>query len=134
MRIAIVDDDRAVRKAMRRLLMASDFEVDDYASGRELLAGLDHPRVDCVIADLKTPDLGGVELLSAFLARGSRVPIIIMTAFDTPQSRTECERLGASAYLCKPVSERTLLSAIEAAVAAAGGTKKKDNRSSPSHD
>jgi len=82
---------------------------------------------------LKTPDLGGTELLSAMMARESRIPVIIMTAFDTPQSRAECERLGAAAYLCKPVSERTLLSAIEAAVAAAQAAPKKDNRSSPSH-
>jgi len=125
MRIAIVDDDRGVRKALRRLLMASDFEVDDYASGREFLAVRSGSQVACVIADLKTPDLGGGELLRALSDRGDTVPVIIMTAFDTPQSRIECERLGARAFLCKPVSERVLLSAIAAVVTGTDATASK---------
>jgi two-component system, sensor histidine kinase RpfC len=116
---------------MRRLLMASDFEVDDYSSGRELLAVLDHIPTACVVADLKTPDFGGAELLSALAGRSKRIPVIIMTAFDTPQSRAECERLGAAAYLCKPVGERELLSTIAAAVAAAAAPATKPNPPSP---
>ena len=116
MRVAIVDDDSSVRNALRRLLTTSDFVTDTFASGREFLAALPGAAPDCVVADLKMPEIGGLELLRALSDRTVKVPVIIMTAFDTAKTRTDCETLGAVAYLRKPFEERALLSAISAAV------------------
>jgi len=116
MRVAIVDDDSSVRNALRRLLTTSDFATDTFASGREFLAALHETAPDCVVADLKMPEIGGLDLLRALAEHTAKVPVIIMTAFDTPKSRADCESLGAVAYLRKPFEERALLSAISAAV------------------
>ena len=116
MRVAIVDDDSSVRNALRRLLTTSDFVADAFASGREFLAALNETAPDCAVVDLKMPEVGGLDLLRALAERPAKVPVIIMTAFDTPKSRADCEMLGAVAYLRKPFEERALFSAIDAAV------------------
>ena len=116
MRVAIVDDDSSVRNALRRLLTTSDFVADAFASGEEFLASLPETEPDCVVVDLKMPDVGGLDLLRALADHPAKLPVIIMTAFDTPKSRADSETLGAVAYLRKPFEERALFSAIEAAV------------------
>ena len=116
MRVAIVDDDSSVRNALRRLLTTSDVVADVFASGEEFLAALPQTAPDCVVADLKMPEIGGLDLLRALANRADKLPVIIMTAFDTPRSRADCETLGAVAYLRKPFEERALFSAIDAAV------------------
>jgi len=116
MRVAIVDDDSSVRNALRRLLTTSDFDADVFASGEEFLAALPQTEPDCVVADLKMPEIGGLDLLRELASRSEKLPVIIMTAFDTPKSRADCETLGAVAYLRKPFEEGALFSAITAAV------------------
>ena len=116
MRVAIVDDDSSVRNALRRLLTTSDVVADVFASGEEFLAALPENAPDCVVADLKMPEIGGLDLLRALANRSEKLPVIIMTAFDTPRSRADCETLGAVAYLRKPFEERALFSALDAAV------------------
>jgi FixJ family two-component response regulator len=116
MRVAIVDDDSSVRNALRRLLTTSDFDADVFASGEEFLAALPETEPDCVVADLKMPEIGGLDLLRELASRSEKLPVIIMTAFDTPKSRSDCETLGAVGYLRKPFEERALFSAITAAV------------------
>jgi FixJ family two-component response regulator len=118
MRIAIIDDDRSVRKALRRLLAASGYEIDLFASAGEFLAQR-VTALDCVISDLKMPGMGGLDLLQSLKDRHVKIPVIIITAFDTPQSRADCEKAGASAFLCKPIEEKVLLSTIRAAVESA---------------
>lgn len=116
MRVAIVDDDSSVRNALRRLLTTSDFVADAFASGQEFLAALPETAPDCVVVDLKMPEIGGLDLLRTLAQRSAKLPVIIMTAFDTPKSRSDCESLGAVAYLRKPFEEGALFSAIDSAV------------------
>jgi len=118
MRVAIVDDDSSVRNALRRLLITFDFVADTYASASEFLAGLHEKAPDCVVADLRMPEVSGVELLRTLAGSKAKVPVIIMTAFDAPKSRADCQTLGAVAFLQKPFSDNTLLCAINAAVKA----------------
>jgi FixJ family two-component response regulator len=123
MRVAIVDDDSSVRNAIRRLLTTSDFVADAFASGQEFLAALPETEPDCVVVDLKMPEVGGLDLLRMLAERSAKLPVIIMTAFDTPKSRADCESLGAVAYLRKPFEEGALFSAIDAAVKPPPGTR-----------
>lgn len=127
MRVAIVEDDGSVRKALRRLLLTSNFAVDSFASVREFLAALNKTRFDCVLVDLKMPALGALDLLRALAQRGASVPVIVMTAFDSPKARSDCESLRAAAFLPKPFDEEVLLSAIGAAVTSRPSRKKKAN-------
>jgi len=113
-RIAIVDDDAAVRTALTRLLQTS-YEAQAFASASEFLASLYHRSPDCLILDLQMPEMNGLEL-QVYLARaGIKIPTIIVTAHDESSSRAQCTAAGAVAYLVKPLRKATLVKAIDAA-------------------
>jgi FixJ family two-component response regulator len=114
--VAIVDDEEPVRKALKRLLVASGFEVESYASGKEFLA-TKHQRADCVVLDLHMPGMSGLEVLEELRATHRELPALIITAYDTAEARAQCLAAGASAYLRKPLEERVLLNSISASMA-----------------
>src|SRR5262249_48495101 len=96
-RIAVVDDDSSVRKAIKRLLMASDLMAETFASGEEFLDWLSQESVDCVILDLHMPKTGGLEILRRLANESINTPVIVVTAHDAAESRTACVAAGAAA-------------------------------------
>jgi len=110
--IAVVDDELSVRKALGRLLTASQMGVETFASGQEFLDSLSSRRPDCVVLDLHMPGLSGLDVQRELTRTAVIVPIVIVTAHDDAERRAECLAAGASAYLLKPLDERTLLDAI----------------------
>jgi len=115
-RIAVVDDDASVRKALVRLLETSSYDVRDFASARELLFGLSDARPECVIVDLQMPNMSGLELQHHMARTGIKIPIVVITAHDEPGSRERCMAAGAADYLLKPIRKGTLLTAIHRAI------------------
>ena len=113
-KIAIVDDDKSVRRAMARFLAASSFQVRCYASAHEFLVALESEKPDCLIVDLRMPGMTGLELLHHLAGSGPSIPTIAVTGDDEPGLRHRCELAGASLFLTKPVPGETLLSAIRA--------------------
>ena len=80
--MAVVDDDASVLKALARLLRASGYEVATFASGTEFLESLKMHVPDCLVLDVHMPSIGGLDVQTAMLDRGVRVPIIFITAYD----------------------------------------------------
>ena len=68
--------------------------------------------VDCVILDLHLPGMSGFDVQEALAARGADVPVVVLTANDTPANRTRSLANGARAYFSKPVDGDTLLHAL----------------------
>ena len=119
-RIAIIDDDESVRRAIRRLFVSSGLRAEVFASGRDFLDSLARGRPDCIVLDLQMPGLNGVEVLNALARAGLRVPAIIVTGHDEPESRMRCLAAGAAAYLCKPFDDAALLRAVGEVVGDSG--------------
>ena len=113
--IAVVDDEDAVRKALRRLLLSAGFEVDTYADGRAFLASLRTRAPRCVVLDLHMPHVSGLEVQERLVAARSTLPVIVITGHDSDTTRSTALANGASAYLRKPVDEQVLLDAIAVA-------------------
>jgi len=111
-RIAIVEDDASVRKALARLLKVAKFQPAAYASAEEFLATLKHGAPDCLLVDYHMPKMTGVDLQSHLREAGICVPVIIITAHNETAIRERCINLGASAFLAKPVGRKELLAAI----------------------
>jgi FixJ family two-component response regulator len=114
--VAVLDDEPEMRKALRRLLACRGFCVEEYASGKDLLAAVSAHPPDCLLLDLHMMDVNGFDVLEAFQMRHISVPVIVVTAHDEPGTAERVRSLGAAAYLKKPVDRDTLLSAIEAAL------------------
>lgn len=114
--IAVVDDEGAVCKAVVRLLRAAGYSCRGFTSGHEFLQSLVTYRPDCVVLDMQMPGLSGREVLRVLNAGGAHLPVIVITAHDARETREECMREGAVAYLCKPLPDRSLLNAVAAAL------------------
>jgi FixJ family two-component response regulator len=115
-RVAVLDDDRSVRKALARLLSASSFEIATYGSAREFLGSLDNERPECLILDLHMPDISGLDLQKYLSRSGIRIPTIVITAFNEPGVSERCRSEGATAFLLKPIHAATLIAAVNAAI------------------
>jgi FixJ family two-component response regulator len=114
--VAVVDDEPSVRKAIRRLLIASNLQVETFASGEEFLRSLCAHTPDCLILDLHMPGLTGLEIQRQIARLGVQLPVVVITAYDDAESHAQCLAAGAAAYLHKPLDDRVLLDAVTAAV------------------
>jgi len=117
--VAVVDDEPEMRKAFRRLLTCHSFRVQEYECARDLLTALDSERLDCVLLDLRMPEVNGFDVLEAFRARHLTVPVVVVTAHEEPGTPDRVRALGAAAYLRKPVEQAALVSAIKEAISTA---------------
>jgi FixJ family two-component response regulator len=115
-RIAVVDDDAAVRKALTRLLETALYEVQSFGGAMEFIDTLAQRIPACALIDMQMPDMTGLELQQYLANSGLGIPTIIITAHDEPGSRERCIAAGASAYLLKPLRKTALMTAINAAI------------------
>lgn len=114
--IAVVDDEESVRRALARMLIASLFDVEVFASGHEFLDSLATRRPDCVVLDLQMPRLTGREVQRQLTLLHIQIPIIVVTAHDQPELREQCLADGAVGYLAKPLRRQGLVSLIGDAI------------------
>jgi FixJ family two-component response regulator len=115
--VAVVDDEEAVRIALRRLLRSAGLDVETFSSGAEFLESMKGHQPDCVVLDLHMPQLGGFAVQARLAEAGIRLPTVVITGHDTDEARARALAGGAAAYLRKPVDDQALLAAIEAAQA-----------------
>jgi two-component system response regulator FixJ len=101
-----------VRKALRRLFLAADLDVEVFASGEDFLRSLEAETPDCVVLDLHMPGLDGRDVLQKLRARSAPFPAVIITAYDDPWSQDQCRDAGAAACLRKPLDDRVLIDTI----------------------
>ena len=111
--IYIVDDEASMRRAMQRLILSMGMDVQTFSSGSEFLNSEYIDQNACLIADIKMPEMGGIEIQKKLLAQGSRLPVIFITAYDTDNMRDEAKKVGAAGYFRKPVDDQALLDSIQ---------------------
>jgi FixJ family two-component response regulator len=114
-RVAVVDDDLSVCRALARLLRANGLVAETYGSARDFLESLARTVPECLVVDLQMPDMTGLELQQHLSAGGFRFPVIVITAHDGAGIRDQCLASGAAAYLVKPLREDALLGSINVA-------------------
>jgi FixJ family two-component response regulator len=115
-KIYVVDDHESARTGLGRLLRSVGFRVMTFVSAQDFL---DYGQVgngELLVLDVRMPGISGLELQKRLLARGSKIPIIFLTAFEDLQARNAALKAGAIAFLQKPVDEETLLEAIKRAL------------------
>ena len=114
--VAVVDDEDAIRKALRRLLRSAGLDVSTYASGPEFLLSLTARKPDCVVLDIRMPGMTGFDVQARLKADNIALPIVFITALDDPGDAPRAMQAGASAFLRKPFGDEDLLAAIGDAV------------------
>jgi two-component system, OmpR family, response regulator MprA len=113
-RILVVDDEPAVRDALKRALSMEGYEIDLAPDGTGALASVDTSRPDAMVLDILMPGMDGLEVCRRMRARGDRTPILVLTARDAVADRVEGLDAGADDYLVKPFALEELLARIRA--------------------
>jgi two-component system, OmpR family, response regulator MprA len=116
MRVLVVDDDRALRDALRRALTLGGYDVVAAEGGREGLERVRSSRPDVVVLDLLMPDVDGIEVCHRLRADGDRTPILMLTARDAVDDRIAGLDAGADDYLVKPFDVEELKARVRALI------------------
>jgi len=111
--VLIVDDDPALREGLAETLTDLGHAVRTAASGREALAVISRD-TDAVLLDLRMPGgIDGIEVLRRIRAREDAPPVVVLTAYASPENTIEAMRLGAFDHLVKPIGRDTLSSLLQ---------------------
>jgi two-component system response regulator AtoC len=117
--ILVVDDELKMRRVLEIVLRQRGHIVLGAANGREALALLDGNTVDLVIADLRMPEMGGLDLLIALREQRSDVPVIVVTAHGTIETAVAAMKHGAFDYVLRPFDMDVLMLAVDRALSSA---------------
>jgi two-component system, OmpR family, response regulator MprA len=123
-RIIVVDDDEALRNAVRRALRLEGYDVELAGDGSEALARLAGLSADLVVLDVLMPDLDGITVCRRLRGSGDRTPVLMLTARDAISDRVIGLDAGADDYLTKPFALEELSARVRALL----------RRSYPGHD
>jgi two-component system, OmpR family, response regulator MprA len=114
MRILVIEDDDAVRAALRRALVLGRYEVLEAPNGQQGLLRAQADVPDAIILDLGLPDIDGMEVCRTLRGSGIRTPILMLTARDAVDNRVDGLEAGADDYLVKPYDVRELQARLRA--------------------
>jgi FixJ family two-component response regulator len=123
--IRVIDDDPSFRRSIQRLLQASGYQVEVYASvGEMLLAGVGNAP-GCILLDIHMPGPSGLDLQEMLMASERPLPIIFVTGDATVQESVRAMKAGAVDFLIKPIQGDALLSIIANAINKDSGQRKQ---------
>jgi FixJ family two-component response regulator len=111
-RVTVVDDDPSFLRSVGRLLRSAGYLVETFGSPRQFLSALPGWVPQCLVLDVHMPEMTGLELYERLSACGHCVPVIFVTAYDTPQTREQARRSGSAGLLLKPFDKEALLRRI----------------------
>ena len=103
-RILLVDDEQPIQTLLSFPLQRDGYEVVQASDGREALARFTEQQFDLVVLDLMLPRMDGLEVCKRLRAKGSTVPIIMLTAKSEEIDKVLGLELGADDYITKPFS------------------------------
>ena len=112
--IMVVEDDKHTRTLMRAILEGGGYQVVEACDGQEALDLLDRHHVDLIVLDLMMPRMDGYELTETLRKGGSDIPLLMVTARETPADKRRGFLLGTDDYMVKPVDEDEFLLRIAA--------------------
>jgi FixJ family two-component response regulator len=115
-RVYIVDDDNAVRNALKLLFRTAQLDVEAFSSADAFLEDADLTQRCCVLLDIRMPGMTGTALHEELLRRSSRVPVIFITGHGDIPMAVNAMRKGAFDFIEKPFDDEQLLSQVRAAL------------------
>ncbi|QDZ26858.1 response regulator transcription factor [Noviherbaspirillum sp. UKPF54] len=116
MHVLLVEDDAVLADGIRRVLQGHGMAVDVVHTGTEADWVLGHSQVAVVVLDIGIPGIDGFEVVRRLRARGSNIPVLLLTARDAIQDRVHGLELGADDYLVKPFATPELVARLKALV------------------
>src|SRR2546421_13114076 len=115
-KVFVIDDDQSIRKSLRRLLDASNYESEVFESASEFLSRSTHPGPSCVIVDVQMPGLNGIDFQKALLEGGREEQLVFITGHGDIPMCARAMKAGAVDFLPKPFKPKQLLESVQRAL------------------
>ncbi|MFM7643597.1 MAG: sigma-54-dependent transcriptional regulator [Sphingomonadales bacterium] len=109
MHVLLIDDERAIRRALREILEFEDCQVTEAENGTQALQYLKDQTFDLIFSDVKMPQMDGLELLDAIQSQGIEAPIIMISGHGTVETAVACIKKGAFDFIEKPLDLNRIL-------------------------
>lgn len=109
-KVLVVDDDRRMVKTISDILKVKGYEAAVAYTGEEAVEKVKSEHYDCVLMDIKMPEINGVETLQQIKAISPDLPVVLMSAYTTEEQVEEAKQLGAEAVLTKPIDLQMVFS------------------------
>lgn len=114
--VFIVDDDAAVRDSVAMLLGTVNLATETFPSAEDFFAGWDPSRPGCLLLDLRMPGMSGLGVQQELAERGSRIPVVFLTAHGDVQVAVQAMKAGAVDFLQKPFRDDELIERVQKAL------------------
>ena len=124
--VYIVDDDEAVRDSLSVLLEAVGHRVRAFGLARDFLDAATTLPAGCLIADIRMPEMDGLELQRALYERALHFPMIVITGHGDVPLAVRAMKAGALDFIEKPFATPTILSSVEAALTRVASAEQHD--------
>jgi two-component system response regulator FixJ len=114
--VYIVDDDDIILWTLKELVESIGARVHTFTSAKEFLATYSPSPCECVITDVRMPEIGGLQVQRLLLTTGSPPPIIFITSHSEISAAVEAMKAGAFDFVEKPVNGHVLIEKVQAAL------------------
>jgi FixJ family two-component response regulator len=111
--ISVIDDDESFRIALVGLLRSLGYEAQGFSSAVEFINSGEEEACDCIITDFCMPRMSGLDLIQVLTARGSTVPVIMVTGRPEPGLEAKVAAGGVVCLLMKPFEDDALIHYLE---------------------
>jgi len=131
MRVLVVEDEPTLQKQLRNELLSQGYTVDATGEGKEALYLASEFPYDAAIVDIGLPGLSGLEIIDRLRKKGSRLPVLVLTARASWQDKVAGLETGADDYLTKPFQTEELRARLKALLRRAAGATGQTLRCGP---
>ena len=114
--VAIVDDDESIRETTKDLLESAGLTAVTFANASLFLKSRQMKSISCLVADMRMPDMTGLELHQYLLGSNHAIPTILMTAYPNERMRAQAIKNNVVCYLAKPFAADELLACVRCAI------------------
>jgi len=114
--VLLVEDERSVAKGLEMVMHEEGYDVDLADTGRSALDKFKASEFDLVVADLRLPDIDGMDVIQHVRDKQPRTGVVVITGYPSVSSAVRAVKLGVSDYLRKPFTEDEFLSAVKSAL------------------
>jgi two-component system, LuxR family, response regulator FixJ len=115
--VFVIDDDPNILEALQWLLESVELNVESFESSIRFLENYNPNSYGCIVADVRMPIMGGIQLLEQLNSRKNRLPVIILTAYADIPMAVNAMKIGAMDFISKPFNNQHLLEQIQKSIA-----------------
>lgn len=115
--VFVIDDDPNILEALRWLLESIELNVQCFESSIRFLENYHPNSYGCIVADVRMPIMGGIQLLKELNSRKNRLPVIILTAYADIPMAVNAMKVGAVDFISKPFNNQHLIEQIQKSIA-----------------